>query len=96
MNIDMVNPIPPRNPAPRIFFQVNSAGNEHNPRILPKKHIETMPKGFPINNPQSIPIPLEDAIELNTLLSIANAVLANANNGRIKKATGLCKKSCNR
>jgi hypothetical protein len=30
------------------------------------------------------------------LLSISNAVLANANNGRIKNATGLCKKFCNR
>jgi hypothetical protein len=37
MNIDIVNPIPPKNPTPTTAFQVKSLGSLHNPAETAKK-----------------------------------------------------------
>ena len=55
-----------------------------------------IPMGFPTIKPTMIPIELAWVKPSCQLLSIAIPVLAIANKGRIKKATGRCKKCCNR
>ena len=51
-----------------------------------------MPKGFPITSPAIIPKLFVCPKLLCQLSPTEMQVLATANNGRIKKATGLCKK----
>ena len=48
MKIDMVNPIPPKNPAPIIFFHFRSLGKAQSPKPVPIKENNQIPNGFPI------------------------------------------------
>jgi hypothetical protein len=47
----MVKPIPPRNPAPRIFFHFSSPDNNANPGQTAINISKTIPSGFPITSP---------------------------------------------
>jgi hypothetical protein len=42
--IDIVNPIPPKSPTPKIDFQFRSVGSLQSPRVTAKKVIRKMPK----------------------------------------------------
>ena len=54
--IDMVKPIPPKNPMLIIFFQFKSEGNLHSPTETAKKLNREIPIGFPNTKPSIIPI----------------------------------------
>lgn len=56
IKIDIVNPIPPKNPIPIIFFQFRPEGNEQRPKLTPVKENSHIPRGFPIKSPVNIPI----------------------------------------
>ena len=94
IKIDIVKPIPPKKPAPIILFHFKSVGNAQSPKPTPINEKSQIPKGFPITSPTIIPKLLVCTKPLCQLSPIAIQVLAIANNGRIKKATGLCKKCC--
>lgn len=55
IKIDMVKPMPPKNPTPIIDFQFKSSGSLQIPKLTAKKLIRTIPIGFPITNPKEIP-----------------------------------------
>jgi len=55
INIDIVNPIPPRNPTPVILFQLRSEGNVQSPMLVPIIEKSRIPRGFPITSPAMIP-----------------------------------------
>ena len=55
MKIDIVKPIPPKKPAPIIFFHFKSVGNTQSPKPTPINEKSQMPKGFPITSPSIIP-----------------------------------------
>ena len=55
IKIDMVNPIPPKNPTPRIYFQFKSSGSLHNPMLTAKNVKRKIPIGFPKIKPRNIP-----------------------------------------
>jgi len=55
MKMDMVNPMPPRKPAPMICLQNKSPGNWDKPNFTAKTLNKTMPSGLPKNNPAIIP-----------------------------------------
>ena len=90
----MVKPIPPKIPAPTIFFHFKSVGKVQSPKPTPINDKCHIPSGFPITSPASIPRLFESPKPLYQLLVSTIPVLAIANKGRIKKATGLCKKCC--
>ncbi len=96
IKMDMVKPIPPNIPAPIMSFQRNSLGKEQMPRLTAKNENNQIPKGFPITKPAIIPTELEFNRPSCQSPVIGIPVLAIANKGRIKKATGLCKKCCKR
>jgi hypothetical protein len=48
MKIDMVNPIPPSIPAPRILLHLRSLGNVQIPKVTATKENNQIPSGFPI------------------------------------------------
>ena len=95
MKIDIVKPMPPRNPTPIICFQFKSSGNLQSPNetdmILKRK----IPRGLPTISPTKIPM-LFDCVKLDIQsLSMLMQVFAKANNGSIKNATGLWSQCCN-
>lgn len=53
--IDMVNPIPPNKPTPKIVFQLRSPGSLQNPNFTDKNDNKKMPNGFPAISPRAIP-----------------------------------------
>ena len=55
MKIDIVNPIPPRNPTAINWFQFVLLGNVVNFNFIAIKIKETMPSGFPMVSPKKIP-----------------------------------------
>ena len=55
MKIDIVNPMPPKKPIPRIYTHFTSAGKEHMPELTPALEKSHIPKGFPNINPAIIP-----------------------------------------
>ena len=55
MKIDIVKPMPPKNPAPVILFQFKPSGNELIPTATAMNEKRQMPNGFPINRPAIIP-----------------------------------------
>ena len=55
MNMDMVNPMPPKNPIPIIDFQFKSCGSLQIPHVTAKKLNRTIPRGLPIINPKEMP-----------------------------------------
>ena len=56
MKMDMVNPIPPKIPTLKMFFQFRSAGSLQSLIFVAIKVRRQMPKGFPIINPTAMPI----------------------------------------
>ena len=56
MNIDMVNPIPPKKLTPNKDFQLRSSGSELIFDLTERKLNSQIPKGFPIIKPRAIPI----------------------------------------
>lgn len=92
MKIDIVKPIPPKKPAPIIFFHLKSEGRAQSPRLAAINEKSQIPNGFPITSPVMIPKLLVCPKPICQLSPIAIQVLASAKSGRIKKATGLCKK----
>lgn len=89
MNIDIVKPIPPSIPAPKIFLHLRSFGNLQIPKVTAKYEKNQIPKGFPKTKPKIIPIEFScDNPSCQSEL-MAMQVLATANKGRMIKATGL-------
>ena len=95
MKMDIVNPIPPNIPAPKMFFQCKPFGKMQSPKVTPKYERSPIPKGFPMINPRIIPMLLVCVKPSYQLEFIMIQVFAKANNGKIIKATGLCRKCCN-
>ena len=95
MKMDIVKPIPPNIPAPKMFFQCNPFGKMQSPKVTPKYERNHIPKGFPMINPRIIPILLECVKPSYQLEFIIIQVFANANKGKFITATGLCRKCCN-
>ena len=54
MNIDIVNPMPPKHPTPKMAFQRNPFGSLQRPNFTAKKAKIKIPKGFPIISPSAI------------------------------------------
>ena len=55
MKIDIVNPMSPRNPIPRMFTHFTLEGKEHIPILTPRIEKGNIPNGFPINKPAIMP-----------------------------------------
>ena len=55
MKIDIVNPIPPRIPAPTICPQFKSDGKRHRPIATARKHNNVTPNGLPKIKPAMLP-----------------------------------------
>jgi len=55
IKIDIVKPIPPKQPAPTIFFHLRPVGNVQRPNPAPINEKIKMPKGFPIIRPARMP-----------------------------------------
>lgn len=89
MKIDIVKPIPPKNPAPKIVLQFKSFGNVQRLNEIPKNENKTIPKGLPITNPKIIPRLTLSKTFVCQSAAIGKAVFAKANIGSMKKATGL-------
>ena len=92
--IDIVNPIPPNRPTPKIDFQFKSVGSLQSPNRTAKNVKRKIPKGLPIISPSAIPKLLfsVNVCAISPLKTMA--VLANAKMGNMINATGLCKKCC--
>ena len=54
--IDIVKPIPPKNPTPIIDFQFKSLGSSQIPDFTAKKLRVKIPRGFPTMSPNAIPM----------------------------------------
>ena len=54
--IDIVNPIPPKNPTANIDFQFKSLGSLQMPILTAKKLSAKIPRGFPTISPKAIPM----------------------------------------
>ena len=91
-----MKPIPPSIPAPRILLHFKSLGNVQIPKLTARNENNQIPNGFPTTRPNIIPIVFGWFNPSCQSELMAIHVLAMANNGRIKNATGLCKKCCNR
>ena len=94
MKMDMVNPIPPKNPIPNNEFQFMSSGNEVNFSLTAKKQNIKIPTVFPNPNPKMMPNEYGFAKLCIQSLPITIAVLLKAKSGIIIKATGLCNQCC--
>ena len=55
MNIDMVKPIPAKNPTPKILLHYMSEGNFASFSFTPMYDMIIIPNGFPITSPAIIP-----------------------------------------
>ena len=56
IKIDIVNPMPPKNPAPKICFHFKSDGNVQKPMDTAKNENKQIPNGLPITKPINIPM----------------------------------------
>lgn len=95
MKMDIVKPIPPNIPAPKMFFHCNPFGKLQSPKVTPKYERIHIPRGFPMINPRIIPMLFVCDKPSYQLEFIMIHVLAKANKGKIIKAIGLCRKFCN-
>jgi hypothetical protein len=89
MKIDIVKPIPPSSPTPISCFHFKSCGNAQSPSETVMKLERKIPSGLPTINPAKIPMLLACVKPVCQPLSMVMQVLAKANNGKIKNATGL-------
>ena len=55
MKSDIVNPIPPRQPTPRICLQATPSGSAASPRRTASQDETVMPKGFPMTRARNTP-----------------------------------------
>ena len=55
IKIDIVNPMPPKNPTPTIDFQFKSSGSLQSPNETAKNVNRKIPNGFPTISPAAIP-----------------------------------------
>ena len=86
--------MPAKSPTPKIDFQFRSVGSLQSPNETAKNVKRKIPNGLPTINPSAIPILLFSVkVWVMSPLNIM-PVLANAKTGRMKNATGLCKKCC--
>jgi hypothetical protein len=53
--IDIVNPIPPNSPTPKMDFQFKSVGSLQKPKATAKNVKRKIPIGFPTISPSAIP-----------------------------------------
>jgi hypothetical protein len=92
--IDIVNPIPPNSPTPKMDFQFKSVGSLQKPKATAKNVKRKIPIGFPTISPSAIPKLLfsDNVCVISPLKTMA--VFANAKIGKMINATGLCKKCC--
>ncbi len=95
MKMDIVKPIPPNIPAPKMFLHCNPFGKMQIPKVTPKYERNHIPNGFPSINPSIIPMLLLCDKLSYQLEFIIIQVFAKANKGKIIKATGLCRICCN-
>lgn len=85
----MVNPIPPRQPAPRICFQLTEGDNLDQPNETTIKENKKMPNGLPSAKPSIIPKSKELIKVFIENASMTKAVFASAKMGIINSATGI-------
>ena len=55
IKIDIVNPIPPKSPTPKIAFQFKSFGSLQNPNFTAKNEKTKIPIGLPTMSPRAMP-----------------------------------------
>jgi hypothetical protein len=55
IKIDIVNPIPPKKPTPKIDFQFRSPGSLQSPNVTAKNVNRKIPNGLPTISPTAIP-----------------------------------------
>ena len=95
MKMDMVNPMPPKKPAPIMCFQVRSAGNWDKPTLTASRLNSDMPSDFPANRPAKIPRLFNVNKPPIQSPDRAMPVFASAKIGMTINATGLCRICCN-
>src|SRR5690606_8586364 len=89
IKIDMVKPIPPKIPTPKICFHCALEGILQTPSFTEIQENNVIPIGLPTNNPRIIPKPSGVVSPSTIPLSNKILVLTNAKTGMIKKLTGL-------
>lgn len=94
MKIDIVNPMPAKQPINHKFNLEILFGKEQIFSPIPSIENKNIPKGFPNNKPKTIPSKFEFSIVEKTDGGNKIAVFASANKGNTINATGLCKKCC--
>src|SRR5260221_12506281 len=92
--MDMVKPIPPRSPTPIRCFHFSSDGKVPIPKITAVKPKKKIPNGLPIVRAVTIPRLRGWLNEVCQSLLIMIHVLAKANSGKIKNATGFLRELC--
>ena len=88
MNIDIVNPIPPRIATENNMLHEIFWGNVQILIFTARNASKKMPIGLPISRPKNIPNEQGCVKEFNVSELIVMLVLAKAKMGKIKKATG--------
>ena len=89
IKMDIVKPIPPKSPIPKISVHLICWGKEQIFAVTAKKLNKKIPRGLPIINPVKMPRLFECPKFIWSSPSIIIAVLANANKGKMINATGL-------
>ena len=88
INILIVKPIPPSNEMPRMCIRVRSGDSDAMLSLVANITTRNMPINFPTKRPSMIPSELLEVKLANKLSGNTIAVLARANSGKMKKATG--------
>ena len=94
MKIDMVKPMPPRNPAPMICLHETLSGRRERPSFTARQANRAMPNGLPAKSPAKMPRLLLEVSPPAQLSASVMPVLARAKSGMMTNATGLCRKCC--
>jgi hypothetical protein len=91
IKIDIVKPIPPKKPTPKMCLQHTFAGNlDHLFRTMNQVN-KTIPAGLPRTKPKMIPKSRGLINCVKEKLLIEKAVFASAKTGIINSATGICR-----
>ena len=83
MKIDIVKPMPPKMPAPKICRHFRSGGKWHRPLATAAKQSKVTPSGLPRTSPAKMPIPFSEVRFCNQSAPIRTPVLASAKIGRV-------------
>lgn len=89
MKIDIVKPIPAKNPVPIICIQLLPTGNELSFNWIATHEKSPMPNALPTKSPPKIPNPKLDAKPSTIPSTKVILVLAKAKIGMMRKLTGL-------